>query len=162
MSDTLIRVEHASKSSKTVRIHRCRVEGCNNEVRIRDDMKSHSGKCATHSHQKRPYESIYHCFKNDWRGLENTITYEQFLEFTKIGNCTYCNAEIPWRAYSILRGDYLSRAYFLDRKDNSSGYSKENCVVCCTVCNKIKGSYLTHEEMLAAMKAVTDYRQQKV
>jgi hypothetical protein len=158
MSDSLIRVEYNSKPSKTIRVYKCAAPGCATEVRIRDDNKSHSGMCQTHSHQKRPYESIYKCFLNDWRKLGNTITYEEFLDFTKVPNCCYCSCLIPWIPYSTVGGEYTSRAYFLDRKDNSLGYSKENCVVCCTSCNMIKRDLLTHDEMLVAMKAVLEYR----
>jgi hypothetical protein len=37
----------------------------------------------------------------------------------------------------------------LDRKDSSLGYTKENCLVCCAVCNRMKlaqgyEEFLTH------------------
>ena len=39
----------------------------------------------------------------------------------------------------------MSAKYNLDRKDNSIGYSKNNCVVCCSTCNYIKGDKFTYE-----------------
>ena len=39
------------------------------------------------------------------------------LGLTEEEKCHYCGAEL--------------RGYNLDRKDNTKGYSKENCVVCC-------------------------------
>lgn len=32
--------------------------------------------------------------------------------------------------------------------NNSTGYSKENCVVCCSVCNTFKSDKFTYTEML--------------
>ena len=107
--------------------------------------------CQVHAQRKRPFESIYNGIKNDWRGTEVDLTYEEYLEFTKITNCHYCNSPIPWKAYG-------PRAYYLDRKDNDERYSKVNCVVCCTEGNIAKGNRYTYDEWKAAMKAVLEVR----
>jgi len=39
-----------------------------------------------------------------------------------------------------------SRSYKLDRMNNDSGYTKDNCVVCCWKCNQSKGNRYTYEE----------------
>jgi hypothetical protein len=167
MSDTInksvcIRVEKVARpndSDRSVYIFKCASEDCDSEIRIRSDaLKTHSYHCSAHSHRKRPFESIYHSLRNDWRKLPNTLTYEDYLEFTKVSNCTYCKCIIPWNPYSTIKGNYGSRAHFLDRKDSKLGYSVSNCVVCCTICNKIKGNHLTHDEMLVAMEAVLKLR----
>ena len=165
MSGTLIRTERQPRKSggpRTVHVYKCLYPGCLKEVRIRNGDKIHKRMCQSHSHQKRPYESIYNCIRNDWRKVEVSLTYEEFLEFTKITECIYCQASIPWEPYSTVNGRYTSRAYYLDRLDNSKGYSKDNCVVCCTMCNKIRNAYLTHDEMIVAMKAVLEYRKGRV
>lgn len=46
----------------------------------------------------------------------------------------------------------------LDRTDNSKGYLIKNVVPCCGICNSIKGSNLTHSEMIVAMRAVMKLR----
>jgi hypothetical protein len=55
----------------------------------------------------------------------------QFNEFEELvkQRCYYCN--------------YIkqSEANGIDRVDNSKGYTKENCVSCCEVCNRIKHVY---------------------
>ena len=43
-------------------------------------------------------------------------------------------------------GKYKTGSYFLDRKDNAQGYSVENCVPCCTRCNRGKGAAFSYEE----------------
>jgi len=67
------------------------------------------------------------------------ITFEQFLEFTNISECHYCNSPIVWKKSG-------SRTYNLDRKDNNKGYLLNNLVVCCYKCNKGKREIYTYEE----------------
>lgn len=86
-------------------------------------------------------------------GQKFELTFDQFLEFVKVTNCHYCGRGIEWpeRAFKKLskrRYSHSRRAYYLDRKDNSKGYEFDNCVVCCTVCNAVKGATLTFDEML--------------
>jgi len=125
----------------------CTYPGCKHILNIRSDqIKTHTKKCSTHSHTKRPYESIYQSLLKDWRKLDNTLTYEQFLDFTSIKNCHYCLSYINWIPYSTVQGKFISRAYYLDRKDNNLGYSLTNCVTCCTTCNRAKGNRYSYEE----------------
>jgi len=58
------------------------------------------------------------------RGYEFNLTLE---EFTSISNqdCYYCGKE----------------GFGIDRFDNSTGYTSDNCVPCCTMCNKIKSNH---------------------
>ena len=50
--------------------------------------------------------------------------------------------------YGTLNGKFISHARFLDRKDNTQGYLKDNCVVCCTSCNKLRSNKFTYKEFL--------------
>jgi hypothetical protein len=65
-----------------------------------------------------------------------------FNDFVKVrkGNCHYCGGQLP-----RFNGG-------LDRKKNSKGYIRGNCVPCCTRCNSMKGPYLTYEEMVLIWK----------
>lgn len=120
---------------------------CTNTFRARSDaLKTHSSKCGSCAHQKLPFESIYNSIKNDHRKIKVDLTYEEYIEFTKISECHYCLEVIPWSPYGTINGKFTSRAYFLDRKDNNSGYSKSNCVVCCTKCNKSRSNNYSYEE----------------
>lgn len=134
-------------------VFKCLNHTCDKEINVRNDaLKTHSGYCLSHSHIKKPYESLYNTLKNDWRKIENTLTYGEFVEFTKITNCNYCKIDINWNPYS------KSRAYYLDRKDNNKGYFKENCVVCCTECNKIKGNRFNYNEFMMLAPILTQIR----
>lgn len=105
---------------------------------------------------KEPFRWLYNVLilssKNEEKQLN--LTFEDFLTFVEIENCHYCDGHINWcpRSRSVNEdGTKLirnSQSYFLDRKDNSLGYTKENCVVCCSLCNKIKSNNLSYEEML--------------
>src|ERR1700727_197576 len=106
---------------RTVYVFVCNVLDCKREIKCRSgiDLLQHSEKCSTHSHIKRPFESIYNCLLRDHRKIKVELTYEEFLQFTNIGICHYCHSKIKRNEYATVAGKYISRAYFLDRKDNS-------------------------------------------
>jgi hypothetical protein len=69
------------------------------------------------------------------------------LEFVKLllnKSCNYCGDII------------LGRTMGIDRVDNSKGYTKENCVPCCVICNTAK-STLTKDEFINHCKKVTEF-----
>jgi 5-methylcytosine-specific restriction endonuclease McrA len=120
---------------------------CPNTFKIRSDaLKKATGLCGSCSHKKKPYESLYNSLIKDHRKIKIELTYDEFLEFTKITECHYCLDKINREPYSTLNGKFSSRAYFLDRKNNNGPYSYSNCVVCCTKCNLAKGNRYTYEE----------------
>lgn len=96
---------------------------------------------------KPPYYWLYSRLKctANHNSKPISLTYEDFLSFTKITKCHYCKSDIVWMMYGTNR---TSSAYYLDRKINESGYSKENCVVCCTNCNKVKSNHMSYDEMI--------------
>jgi hypothetical protein len=98
--------------------------------------------CIKEAKRLRPFEAIYNrIFKHSKNPV--SLSYEEFTEFTCNNECHYCGCSIGWEKFNPER-----LAYNLDRKDNSLGYSKENCVVCCKECNYIKGARFTYVQML--------------
>lgn len=91
----------------------------------------------------RPYEALYRSFLRSATHPVD-ITYEEFLEFAHESICHYCDLPVRWNEY--LRVGRRSFAYNLDRKDNKLGYTKDNCVVCCTRCNIGKSKHFTYDE----------------
>jgi hypothetical protein len=88
----------------------------------------------------RPFESRYNSLISVNKERNNVnLTYEEYIEFTKIKNCHYCNVPMNWHPYHMT-------GYYLDRKDNSLGYSVDNCVVCCARCNEAKSDHFTYDE----------------
>lgn len=72
-----------------------------------------------------------------------SLSYEQFIEITQ-KNCTYCNIK-PCQKAKSRTGEYIYTG--LDRKDNNIGYTIENTLPCCWICNSVKGEYMTVEDM---------------
>ena len=87
---------------------------------------------------KRRLESLYNRLVSH-SSAKVSMTYEEFLTFTSTEACHYCGAAVEWRN---------GHGYNLDRKDNTLGYSVDNCVVCCGSCNRTKGDRYTYEEFL--------------
>ena len=88
----------------------------------------------------RPFESLYrgllvHALQ---RGIACSLSYEQFLTFTKCSACVYCGQTVDWGSGINTRKTSTSQAHHLDRTDGSLGYDLENCVVCCKTCNYMK------------------------
>jgi hypothetical protein len=152
IKEQALRVEkqHRKKyGPRNTYIFKCRHSTCTEEIRARaDGLKKHKGFCQQHSQQKRPFESIYMGLFHDHRKTKVELTYDEYLEFTKISYCHYCGNDIPWVPYGVVNGKYTSRAYFLDRKDHSIGYTKDNCVVCCTFCNRLRSNDFTYKQFL--------------
>jgi hypothetical protein len=104
--------------------------------------------------KKRPYEWLYNTLVSV--GKEVGITYEDFLEFTKVSQCHYCDFPVQWRAHGRADGKG-SRAYNLDRKDNLLGYVKDNLVVCCVRCNRAKMDHFTYDEFIKIGKVIKTF-----
>ena len=70
------------------------------------------------------------------RGYIFNLTEEQFAEITK-RDCHYCEAK-PNNTVRRLRGngDYTYNG--IDRIDNNKGYTMDNVVPCCKICNQAK------------------------
>jgi len=63
-------------------------------------------------------------------------------------NCHYCGSEpsIPRKGWQKTTGAIIL-TNGIDRKNNSIGYIKENCLPCCTRCNYMKRE-MNYEEFL--------------
>lgn len=111
----------------------------------------------------RPYENAFNrtfeAAKS--RDLEHTISYEWYLEIVNM-DCHYCGMSIPWVPFCYEAGK-TSTPYYLDRKDNDKGYTVENCVPCCSRCNRGKMHLYSYDEwkemgrLLRAIREGKDY-----
>lgn len=140
---------------------------CKNEARsYKHYLNKHSGLCyfcnakkllpkALEKRRKRDKEALYNRLvdSSNIRNKNNKIiSYEEFLEFTKINKCHYCNKNVIWTSKST---------YNLDRKNNDLGYFKDNLVVCCGPCNKTKGDRFTYEEFLQLSPILKDIQNKR-
>lgn len=77
------------------------------------------------------------------RNLVFELTSDQFAVLTA-APCHYCDSPPSTSAGSMrVFGKYVYNG--VDRKDNTVGYTTENCVPCCKICNRAKGT-LSYEE----------------
>ena len=135
---------------------KCKVRGCKRDRDAKGLCPSHYRKMRRKLglEPKQPREYFYDYSRSmhgRWTALKRAtkdkklstdITFEYYSKLMDGALCEYCSGELN------------PTGHCLDRKDSSQGYTKENVVVCCITCNRIKNAYLTHEEMKAAMKAV--------
>lgn len=82
------------------------------------------------------------------RNLPVTISFEYYAQL-KRDDCHYCRvSNILLQFYCEVMG--INTPWMtIDRKDNDVGYVPDNVVPSCFLCNKIKGSFFTEEEMCA-------------
>jgi hypothetical protein len=99
------------------------------------------------------FRSLFLSYKNSAkaRKLEFCLSDDECKELFK-GNCSYCGS-LPNRERKIHKNQCGDRDYAylyngIDRKDNSKGYLKDNCVSCCSTCNYAKRA-LSHEQFVA-------------
>lgn len=111
--------------------------------------------CKNCSQKLRPYEWVFKYFikKCKSRNIMVDITYEDFIKFTKIQTCTYCDEPLIWSKHKKWKSNIKCR-YNLDRKDNKIGYNISNCCVCCPDCNSIKSNRFSYDEMLEIGKII--------
>ncbi len=139
-------------------VYLCRCEcGTEKEVIAGHLMSGRTQSCGClriEAVSKRPFESLYNRLVTHNTGVSVNLSYEEYLEFTKITICHYCQDAVEWQS-----SGRKSTAYKIDRKDNTLGYSKENCVVCCGSCNRTKGDRFTYEEFMLLVPMLRQIRE---
>lgn len=102
------------------------------------------------------YTQLMGCCKR--KGLP-CLTFEEFLDFTKVTSCHYCGEGVLWHKFDD--GNYKgTRRYNLDRKDNNRGYEKDNLVICCKRCNYGKRAWFSYKEWVVIGPIVRQMREQ--
>jgi hypothetical protein len=128
-------------------------------------LKTHKGKCKSCVQRGKPYEAIY----NELIASKHLkiggicLTYKEFLEVISTKECHYCKTPMHWFPHTKDKGKEIkgSRAYQIDRKYNDLGYTKENCVPCCWVCNRLKSDVFLYEEFLEIGKLIEKFRKNR-
>lgn len=117
-----------------------------------------SSKKANARHYKKPYKRLYTklLYSAKKKEIEVSLSYEDFLLFTEEERCYYCNSKVSWVSHGKE-----AKSYNLDRKNNSIGYTKNNCVVCCKSCNFLKsnrneGAFLSHVHRIVQNLGLSD------
>lgn len=98
--------------------------------------------------RRRTIEGKYKTFldNSSRRNFEVFLSLEDYRNLVEDRACTYCGNELPEAGSG------------LDRKDCSIGYTMDNCVPCCTTCNRIKGDNISYSEMFEVIKLLKKLR----
>lgn len=70
------------------------------------------------------------------RNKEFNLDYEQYKQIA-IKNCHYCGSK-PYEKYSQVKNSKKIKLNGIDRVDAKKGYTIDNCVPCCGICNTMK------------------------
>lgn len=149
----MLDLNNAIRKEKNSYIFLC--SECGAEIKSKDYyLNKHSGKCRSCVVKKPAFYHVFNRLKNTAKNEDKpiSISFEDFLEFTKQNFCYYCLHTIPWKPYAYSKNKYVSGGYFLDRKDNTKGYCKDNLVVYCSRCNYAKGNRFSFEEWYGMTK----------
>jgi hypothetical protein len=92
------------------------------------------------------------------RGLRFRLTKKQFTKLA-LSDCFYCGAA-PRVTATSARSKVRQKVNGIDRLDSSKGYEVQNCVPCCSVCNRAKGT-MTKEEFLKWIQSVWAYSKER-
>lgn len=117
-------------------------------------MAGRKGK-PNYNNQKAPgeasYNVVYSCYRYNAKkkNFQFDLDKETFKKIVS-QNCYYCGEKPKdYNPYIIKNAEIshvgVSRAWIkvngVDRLDSNLGYIKENCITCCSVCNKMKLKY---------------------
>ena len=143
---------------------------CGNEKTIRGDMlkSGQSKSCGCLKNEisrnrwlKSPGEGTINNIINSYkhhakkRGMMLELTREQIINIMS-KNCYYCGKEPSNVSKSQYNnGDFIYNG--IDRIDNSKGYTIENAVPCCGMCNHSK-DVLSENDFLSWIKQVYEFR----
>lgn len=116
-------------------------------------------KCSTShnglKHGKASFNSLYDSYMRNAkrRSLEFKLTEDEFEKLTQ-QNCVYCGGSPNGIIRPKSVGAYVYNG--IDRRDNTKGYTQENCVPCCKICNFAKHE-LTIDDFLNHIRKIYDH-----
>lgn len=117
-----------------------------------------ASEAAAKARTLKPYEALYRVLLRNAKIAKHKVdlTYQDFVQFTKVKNCYYCDSELIWNKKSSKNSKGMVTN--LDRKDATLGYSLQNCVPCCGKCNRVKTNFFSHSEFLKVVKLIKNLR----
>lgn len=90
------------------------------------------------------------------RGYSYSLSIDQFEELTT-SNCFYCGMP-PLQKYVHVKAKSHPYMYNgIDRVENNVGYQYDNCVPCCKLCNRAKGT-MTQKDFLSMIESIYLFR----
>ena len=88
------------------------------------------------------------------RGIAWDMTSKQVQHITKL-DCAYCGSPpAQSKNHPHYNGEYVYNG--MDRVDNGEGYTLDNVVSCCGVCNRMKGT-MAADDFVAHIEKIKVY-----
>lgn len=167
----LVAIEVGSKDKRGHFLWTCQCD-CGKKVLVAGSnlLRGNTKSCGCYKKErhlqtitKSPYYWLFTKLRSSARYTKRTcdLTFADFLRFTKTKTCHYCQGPIVWYPHRTKTLGNVAGAYYLDRKDGAKGYSVENCVVCCPLCNYIKSNRLTYDEMMLLSSGLGDIQRRR-
>ena len=118
------------------------------------------GSCGCHKKRMRvlPHRYVMASYSHSAkdRGLDFALSDAQFKQLLS-QRCAYCNTPPLQKLNRCQKQNFREHVDFryngVDRIDSALGYTPENCVACCTVCNRMKLDY-SRTDFLAHIAAI--------
>lgn len=102
--------------------------------------------------KREVFRKYKHAAKRRSHGF--TLSFEEFSDLI-MKKCHYCNGDFS--RVSPLPRHKNFRHNGVDRVDNNLGYTKENCVPCCVICNNSK-STLSMKNWMDWLKRISEFQ----
>jgi len=115
------------------------------------------GKRPTTCRKYVSYKNIYTRYKSDAKrkGYDWELSPEEFIPMLK-ERCHYCGVA-PNRSHSSRTGDTVLYNG-VDRKDSDKGYTSDNTVTSCYICNRGKNN-MDYKDYMNYLDRLSEYRQ---
>lgn len=107
------------------------------------------------------YSRTINPIKKAWKSLkQHSKNPKKYLDISSSTFLTMLNK--PCYYCERLRTEKDGMSYWIDRIDNTTGYTQNNILPCCPQCNRLRMDNYTVEETRVAAQAIKAYRELKV
>jgi|SRR5271166_3786330 len=151
-----------SKSGKLYHACWCRCE-CGNELPVPVQyLRAGKKSCGCSRPGPKllsPPEQLFRVYQRSaaQKNLDWRLPFDEFLKLTQM-NCHYCGV-VPTNIF--IHRQEVFRYNGIDRIKNDVGYTRENLVSCCWICNRAKLN-MSYEQFLEYLSRVVSYRYQSL
>ena len=152
--EVLETVRHINPNGGVITKYKCKCTKCGDiQIKQLHHLKGFKGdgclKCTTKltsqpriSIHERNYTNYKQKIKSQTQH-EFNLSFEEFDSLV-IKNCYYCGSEpiFPERFKNEFKNREIENFNGIDRIDSSKGYIFDNCVSCCSICNRMKSDII--------------------
>lgn len=152
--EVLETVRSINPGGKAVTKYKCKCTKCGREsIKQSHHLKGFKGSGCLECTDRLPPKLRISMNQRNYNNYKTKITNQtdlifdlSFDEFDKLTsqNCNYCgNApSFPERFKNEFKNRDIVNFNGIDRIDSTKGYILENCVTCCTICNRMKSDMI--------------------